>query len=571
MDMSKAWLAPVQGDKAVPAADYQGDPKTAVWLPNEAVAKAWVEYVKTGAVSDTTPPPAPFNVRLTPAAEPGVCITWDAEGDFESGIGDFLVLRDGQELARIPQKPVGRFGRPLFQSMTYHDTPGQPLPAMRYLDSSATPGEKHTYAVVSVNSVGLKSAPSAEASQLKEPSPPTQPAMANSPARDYRFDGSILRQVLENYLDRSISYTELLHDDLSQPRNNRGVDPHDNLRFILNTGAKFVGRALMCWGRERELDTLLRNAKTFAAELHKADPDIVLQGAAFEIVTRGVESVAIPEYVFKEFGLPVVKRNFAFADIGYPTGTHRMGNGNIPDMNQLEARMWFFYLCSQYIDAGIEAIHFGQIGLMDQNDRQHIGWVDMLDRVRAYAHAHARRHFVICDAHTANGGFLKDGKLLFDAHAFPLRIAQDGDQPLKGKLQVGYTDALFLKSKGGITPSGWSCEHLPYLVEFDNFGGRNQGQSSAGTIFAWGYDEITWFSVLPEAERNQWLHYAWKWIKETDSNGHLEMPGSRVITPARNSGGPRWYWANTRSDACPNGSNTEQAIKEIWAADSARK
>jgi hypothetical protein len=45
------------------------------------------------------------------------------------------------------------------------------------------------------------------------------------------------------------------------------------------------------------------------------------------------------------------------------------------------------------------------------------------------------------------------------------------------------------------------------------------------------------------------------------------MPGSRVITPARNSDGPRWFWANTRSDACPDGSNTEQTIKEIWAAD----
>jgi hypothetical protein len=44
-------------------------------------------------------------------------------------------------------------------------------------------------------------------------------------AHDYRFDGQISRQVLEDYLSRSISFTELLHDDLSQPRNGRGVDP----------------------------------------------------------------------------------------------------------------------------------------------------------------------------------------------------------------------------------------------------------------------------------------------------------------------------------------------------------
>jgi hypothetical protein len=413
---------------------------------------------------------------------------------------------------------------------------------------------------------GISWTPSA-AQPAEERMPQTSPAQA----RDYRFDGKISREVLENYLSRSVSFTELLHDDLSQPRNSRGVDPRDNMRFILNTRAKFVGRALMCWGRERELGTLLRNAKVFAAELHKADPDIVFQGAAFEIVTRGVETVEIPAYVFTEFGQPVVKRNFHFDDIGYPTGTHRMGNGKIPDMNQLEARMWFYYLCTQYIDVGVEAIHFGQIGLMDKNDKKHAGWLDMLGRVRAYAHEHARRHFVICDAHTPTGGYVEDGHLLFDAHAFPLRISEVPDQPLKGQLEIGYTDSLFTRSKGGITPSGWSCEHLPFLVEFDNFGGRNQGHSTSGTIFIWGYDEITWFSVLPEAERNQWLHYAWKWIQEHDPNGHLEVPGSRVITPPRGSGGPRWYWANTHSDACPNGSNTEETIKEIWAADSAGK
>ena len=35
-------------------------------------------------------------------------------------------------------------------------------------------------------------------------------------AQDFQFDSSISRQVLENYLDRSISFTELLHDDLDQ-------------------------------------------------------------------------------------------------------------------------------------------------------------------------------------------------------------------------------------------------------------------------------------------------------------------------------------------------------------------
>ncbi len=36
VDMSKAWLAPVLGDTAQPAAEFKGNAKEAVWLPNEA-------------------------------------------------------------------------------------------------------------------------------------------------------------------------------------------------------------------------------------------------------------------------------------------------------------------------------------------------------------------------------------------------------------------------------------------------------------------------------------------------------------------------------------------------------
>ena len=151
---------PLFGDEAVPAAEFKGNANEAVWLPNETVAKSWMEYVKTGATSDTTPPPPPFNVTDSSKGEQGIEITWDAEADFESGIQEFIVMRDGQELAQVPEKPIGKFGRPLFQSMTYHDTPSQPMPAMRYADISAQVGEKHTYSVITVNGVGLRSGPS---------------------------------------------------------------------------------------------------------------------------------------------------------------------------------------------------------------------------------------------------------------------------------------------------------------------------------------------------------------------------------------------------------------------------
>lgn len=157
VDMKQAWLAPLLGDKPEPAATFKGKADEAVWLPNEAVAKAWVEYVQSGYVSDRTPPPAPTIVKATVKAGQGIEITWDAAADFESGLGGFIIQRDGTDLAQLPEKPVGRFGKPLFQAMSYHDTPEKPLPEMRYLDKSAQPGAKHEYRVIAVNSAGLKS------------------------------------------------------------------------------------------------------------------------------------------------------------------------------------------------------------------------------------------------------------------------------------------------------------------------------------------------------------------------------------------------------------------------------
>jgi hypothetical protein len=163
LDAAQGYLVAVDGAEPVPVAEFKGDAKEAAWLPNEAVAKAYAEYVKTGAVGDTTPPPTPFNLVIAAKGDKGAELTWSAEADLESGLSQFIIMRDGKELAKVPEKPRGQFGRPLFQSMTYHDTPGQPMPDMRYLDTSAKPGETHMYTVTAVNSVGLKSKPTGDA------------------------------------------------------------------------------------------------------------------------------------------------------------------------------------------------------------------------------------------------------------------------------------------------------------------------------------------------------------------------------------------------------------------------
>ncbi len=155
--MKDAWLAPMHGGEGQPAASFTGDLTEAGWLPGERLAKLRAEYVKSGATGDTTPPPAPTNVRAKPVAG-AIEVSWEAAADLESGLQAFIIQRDAKDLAQLPDKLASKFGRPLFQGMSYGDTPASPLAEMRFTDTTARPGEQHEYRVIAVNSVGLKSA-----------------------------------------------------------------------------------------------------------------------------------------------------------------------------------------------------------------------------------------------------------------------------------------------------------------------------------------------------------------------------------------------------------------------------
>jgi pimeloyl-ACP methyl ester carboxylesterase len=162
MPTDRAWLAPITGGEPAAASKWKGDPLAAGWLPDEATARAWARYVKDTAVTDDTPPPTPTNLVVK-----GGDLTWEAEADPESGLAGFVIVRDGKEIATIPEKGKNPFGRPVFQNLQYSDTPTQPLVPMRYTDPTPETGKTHAYRVIAVNTAGLKSKPSAEAIRPK--------------------------------------------------------------------------------------------------------------------------------------------------------------------------------------------------------------------------------------------------------------------------------------------------------------------------------------------------------------------------------------------------------------------
>lgn len=155
MPVKEAHLATLRSTVAIAASDFKEDPKIAIWLPDARLAKAWEEYSRDGEVTDGTAPESPTEVRVTANGE----ITWRAEADLESGIGAFIIQRDGVEIGRVPQKPVGNIGRQIFQQNGYSDSPTPPLAAMRFVDPEFQAGSAAQYRIITVNSAGKASAP----------------------------------------------------------------------------------------------------------------------------------------------------------------------------------------------------------------------------------------------------------------------------------------------------------------------------------------------------------------------------------------------------------------------------
>ncbi len=394
----------------------------------------------------------------------------------------------------------------------------------------------------------------------------TIPADLSTPAT-YRFEGTISREVLENCLDRSVTMAYFLVT--GKPEGNREyLYRDDDVRLIRNIGPKFIGRAIYCWNGESRLNdpNFWTDAKALIEKVHAFDPDVIFQGCLFETISREVNRVKIPPWVFSDFGLPGEDKTFSYEAMLNKDGklVNHWGRASVPDVTRQETQLWFYYLAGSYIDLGCEALHLGQVALIGMADTDLKEWSGLVARIRAYAKAHARRRLVLLDAHVPKGSMIVNGVSLLDFNSFPMRIKAIPEKPYEAELQVGHLDSLYKRSKGCISPSGWSCQSLPYLVEFDNFGrSRTPNVADTKSIFVWGWDEISWFSLQDEQYRNQWLVYAYDWIRQNDPNGHLQMPVSRMITCPNDTFGS--YRANTRSSNCPIGYSQEETIKKIFS------
>jgi pimeloyl-ACP methyl ester carboxylesterase len=121
------------------------------WFPDKQFAAKWSEFVKTGKVTDRTPPlKAPFNVTTRTDGTKTI-IEWKADADIESGFSGFRIYRNDTLIN-------GDFYASQWDFKTdYHDNPIMTYDKFEYTDSNTTKKRAYKYEVSIVNQAGLES------------------------------------------------------------------------------------------------------------------------------------------------------------------------------------------------------------------------------------------------------------------------------------------------------------------------------------------------------------------------------------------------------------------------------
>jgi len=422
--------------------------------------------------------------------------------------------------------------------------------------------------------------------------------------------------VLHRYLARAITMQGLM--DLQKAADSSAANRtryEQQLAMLANLNARYIGRVSGMWAGETAFEANMSATRQTVADIRAAyqakgiTEMPIVQGAIFEIITGEIDQVTVPGKVValfypgqtksRKFNHRVTSYDSLWIRINRPRSDSVGANpacptdypyncpdryswggatwAVVPDMSKPETQMWFYYVATRLLDAGCEAIHFGQVELMDRRDPTHACWWKVLSMIRQYA-ATRNRGLVLCDAHTSGVYYdpvppdsLPAGQrqLLFDLHAAPLRPQEDARQPWSPGGGGAYLDArgggcgtpIYGHSKGGRPYLGWgSVSALPYLVEFDNFGILSHPGQLSGYCAPWQWDEISWFGAQPTSYRNQWLKYAYYKVQCLDGQAHLEMPGLRGMVWQASK--PTY---RARNGPVSEGNfNQETMIRDLW-------
>jgi len=404
-------------------------------------------------------------------------------------------------------------------------------------------------------------------------------------ASPYTFYGSMSEEQLHMYLDKAIDMNGLSlytwTDDLieSAPPLEYATlaDHNDDIRMILNIGAKFIGGMMEFESAFDRLMTGLDQFKTDVDTLHATDPDIICEARLDEAIDSTAVYVNVPGYVFDAFGQPHVLRTFQPTLMFYDSPADACSYAvDIPaiDITKTESQMWIYFIATTAIEYGAEAVIFPNAIIINcQDDGNAKVWY-VANLVRDYARnppsgppsapyglIGARRKMVLVGGDAIPipnglGGYGTKETMYFDpAPAAPLpewqrqliwdynlAAIQSFCKPtsilpctpdfLPVILDPTSQNWLTL-IQGGKHPLGWYCAHMPCVIENDNDApyfdsGCNyycNNQSAVTWRPFWGYDASSWYPAQSPWFRNIMAQYFYYRAKCINPYAHYNLPG----------------------------------------------
>jgi hypothetical protein len=146
------------------------------------------------------------------------------------------------------------------------------------------------------------------------------------------------------------------------------------------------------------------------------------------------------------------------------------------------------------------------------------------------------------DGHYPNQNLTRSddsNKMLVDFNMFPLRLQASGSNHHANQgaqecvlATASTSDAPYSSSrqanvKNKVSPSGYTYDSYPYMLEFDNYGHDNSQMGKA--VGQWGFDEISWYANQKAEYRRPYLTTLANEVAGLSAaNGHVAMPGKRT-------------------------------------------
>lgn len=265
----------------------------------------------------------------------------------------------------------------------------------------------------------------------------------------------------------------------------------------------------------------------------------VIEASIFEYVSTDINVIVIPTWVKSAFASDPEYNASYYSNptLTYNTNNIRLAgiSNGYRDNNRIEARMWVYHQAKQYIDMGYKALHMGDMGQGLEkpiaNDFGLKKTYALFNKIRNYATSIGK--WVVINGHTEHELYYDNTNLLLlDFNTAPIRPEETGTWNIgncstnmntdvyKNSISTGCS--LYGTSTGGVSPTGCQYKNTPYLVGLDHYSGTCSPMSGCWCV--WGYDEKSWFGLLSDDCRAEWLAKIYCKIRGFSDRGFLQMP-----------------------------------------------